>query len=68
MLPNRVYHCGPLTVHESLPVWQTVPRQFIRISMPSDAPWYEGYTENPLGIKPTGPIHPRREKQMGYRS
>jgi hypothetical protein len=50
-------HC----VHESVPMTQATPRQFVRLSMPSKAPWFDGYTTNPLGIKPTGPILSRRE-------
>lgn len=67
LMPHRVYKCSPMTVHESLPAGLDQARQFVRVSMPSAAPWYEGYTENPLGIKPTGPIHPRRVREMGYR-
>lgn len=33
-------------------------RTFVRLSMPNDAPWYNGYTKNPKGIKPTGVIIP----------
>jgi len=59
--PNTAYWCSPYCVHESMPQAQAVKRQFIRLSMPSDCPWHEGYTENPLGVMPTGPIHPRRK-------
>lgn len=65
--PGVVYHCGPMTVHEALPMAEDCRRSFVRISMPSNAPWYEGYTENPTGVRPTGPIHPRRVAQMAYR-
>ena len=58
--PNRLYWVDGLCVHESLPMLEDCDRQFIRLSMPSTAPWFEGYTENPKGIKPTGPILPRR--------
>ncbi len=58
---------GPKTVHESVTVPYEQPRQFVRVSMPSMAPWYEGYTVNPLGVLPTGPIMPRRSAQMGWR-
>lgn len=64
---GTVYHCNPLFLHQSVPLPWTVKRQFVRVSTPSTAPWYEGYTPNPLGIKPTGPILPRRTAQMGYR-
>lgn len=67
MEPGIVYHFGPLTVHESTPVREDTRRQFVRVSMPSNAPWYEGYTKNSLGVLPTGPVHAKREKQMGYR-
>lgn len=33
----------------------------------SDCPWYEGYTENPLGVRPTGSIHHGREEFLAYR-
>lgn len=68
MEANRVYWCGSLTVHETLAQPVDTARQFIRVSMPNDAPWYEGYTRNPLGVEPTGPIHPPRSAFMAYRS
>lgn len=58
---GRAYWVDGLCVHESLPQPVAVDRQFVRLSMPSTAPWFEGYTENPLGVKPTGPILPRRD-------
>jgi hypothetical protein len=63
-----VYQCGPFTIHESVPMRVETLRSFARLSMPSDSPWFEGYTPNPLGVKPTGPILPRRVAQMGYRA
>lgn len=45
-----------LMVHESYPAIEAVDRQFIRVSLPNNAPWFAGYTENPLGIKPCGKI------------
>jgi len=57
---GEVYWCDGLCVHESIPQPIPVKRQFVRLSLPSTAPWYEGYTENPLGVQPTGPILPRR--------
>lgn len=57
---NTAYWLWSDTIHEALPMPVETPRQFLRISMPSDAPWYEGYTPNPLGARPTGPIHPPR--------
>ena len=68
MLPGVVYWCGPLTVHESVAMSKPTRRQFVRLSMPSDAPWYRGYTENPLGIAPTGPIHEPRTVFMEHRA
>lgn len=64
---NQAYWLGPMTVHEVFPMEKTTERQFVRISMPSTAPWYEGYTENRNGIKPTGPIHPARTQFMQFR-
>lgn len=64
---GTVYQCGPLTVHEAIPMQEDTHRQFVRVSMPSNAPWYEGYTENPMGVMPTGPIHPRRAEFMAFR-
>lgn len=58
--PNMVYWVDGLCVHESMPQLEKVDRQFVRLSLPSEGPWFEGYTENPLGIKPTGEILPRR--------
>lgn len=58
---GQVYWVDGLCVHESLPQAADVKRQFVRLSMPSHGPWFEGYTESPIGIKPTGPILPRRE-------
>lgn len=67
MQPGEVWDCGHMLVHESIPHKTDVYRQFVRVSMPSNAPWYEGYTRNPKGIEPTGPIHPARTEFMGYR-
>lgn len=67
MLPNRVYWCNDLAVHESVPQSFDAPRQFIRLSMPSNAPWYEGYTRNPA-VAPTGPILPARTQFMSWRT
>lgn len=60
-LPEAVYWVDAYCVHESIPQVKQVARQFVRLSLPSTAAWFEGYTENPLGIKPTGPILPRRK-------
>jgi hypothetical protein len=64
---NRVYMCGPLTVHEAIPMRRAARRSFVRLSMPNDCPWYEGYSRNPLGIEPTGPVHSARTEFMAYR-
>jgi len=45
-----------LCVHQSFAPSVETKRQFVRISMPNNSPWFEGYTENPLGIKPSGEI------------
>lgn len=52
-----------LCVHESVEQKEDCERIFVRLSMPSAAPWFEGYTKNPLGILPTGKILPKREFQ-----
>ena len=66
MLAGRAYWCNPTALHETIEHEEETARQFIRISSPNNFPWYEGYTENPLGIAPTGNILPRREF-MDYR-
>lgn len=53
---GQVYWMDGLAVHESYAASHDVDRQFIRVSLPSASPWFEGYTENPLGIKPNGEI------------
>lgn len=58
---RTVYWVDGMCVHESVPMVDPVNRQFVRLSLPSDGPWFEGYTENPLGVKPSGEILPRRE-------
>ena len=58
---GEVYWVDGLCVHESIPMVEETARQFVRLSMPSKAPWFEGYTANPLGVMPTGPILPRRQ-------
>lgn len=68
LLAESVYWCGPTAVHEALPMTRATFRQFVRVSFPNDAPWYEGYTRSPFGIEPTGPVHPRREAEMAFRS
>lgn len=58
---NVAYWLDGLCVHESLPAPKAHDRQFVRLSMPSNAPWFEGYSINSKGIRPTGPILPPRE-------
>lgn len=67
MAANRAYWCGPSAVHESIIHAETTRRQFVRLSMPSTAPWFDGYTANPMGVLPTGPVLPARTKHMAYR-
>lgn len=64
--PNVVYAMDGDTVHRSLVHTEQEARQFVRLSMPSDAAWYEGYTRNPLGVEPTGPVLPERTAFMGW--
>lgn len=59
--PHTAYWFDGLCVHESITQSEPVARQFVRLSLPSNSPWFEGYTENPLGICPTGDILPRRQ-------
>lgn len=66
--PTEIWECGAFTLHESIPPDRECDRQFCRVSYPSDSPWYEGYTPNPLGTLPDGPIHPARAEFMSYRS
>lgn len=65
---NKVYWVDGLCVHESLPVETDQKRQFIRLSMPNKAPWFEGYTKNPAGVMPTGDILPARTEFMSHGS
>lgn len=62
-----LFFCNGLAVHESVARPFDMKRQFLRVSLPNSCPWYEGYTPNPLGILPTGPILPARAAQMSYR-
>jgi hypothetical protein len=68
LIADNVYECGALAVHEALRMATDVQRSFVRLSLPNDCPWYDGYTRNPLGVEPTGPIHFGREQFMAYRS
>jgi hypothetical protein len=65
MVPGIAYWCSPLCLHEAVPAREAGPRTFVRLSLPSKAPWFHGYTKNPL-VRPTGPILPSRA-EMGYR-
>lgn len=60
LYPGMAYGCGSLTVHESIPSPETCARQFLRLSLPSNAGWPASCTPNPLGIQPGGPILPAR--------
>jgi len=62
--PNKIYWLDGACVHESLPVKEKTKRQFIRLSMPSNGPWFEGYTKNPKGVLPAGEVLPKRTKFM----
>lgn len=62
--PNEVYWLSGLCVHESMPVENEVNRTFVRITMPNDKPWFDGFTLNPKGIKHEGKMMPRRTKFM----
>lgn len=67
LLGGRAYRLNATAIHESLRLGARVRRQFVRLSLPSEAPWYDGYTRNPLGVEPEGPIHPARTAFMGFR-
>lgn len=58
---EMLYWVDGLCVHESMPFEVPTERQFLRLSLPSCGPWFEGYTENPLGVLPTGPTLGVRE-------
>lgn len=68
LLAHRLYHLDPLCPHKTLPMPATGPRQFVRLSSHTTAPWFEGYTPNPLGVAPAGPILPARTAQMAHRT
>lgn len=67
MQPGVAYRCAPTAIHESLPMRTDTMRQLCRVSMPSDEAWFDGYTESPFGVKPTGEIRPMRSRQMAFR-
>ena len=62
--PGQVYWVDGACVHESMPVIETTERQFVRLSMPSNGPWFEGYTVNPTGILPSAETLPARTQFM----
>jgi len=68
MLAGHLYHVSPGCLHEAVPAREPQLRQFFRLSMPSDAAWFEGYTPSPVGVMPTGPILAARTLQMGWRA
>lgn len=57
-----LYWVDGLCIHESVPFEEATSRRFVRLSLPSEGPWFEGYTANPLGVLPTGPILGPREQ------
>jgi hypothetical protein len=65
---GHIYWVDGACVHESMPVVEQTKRQFVRLSMPSNGPWFEGYTENPTGITASNDILPSRDKFMRNRS
>lgn len=65
---NKIHWLSGTCVHESMQHKQSTKRQLIRLSMPSDAPWFDGYTVSPFGIKPTGPILPQRPQMTKQRT
>jgi hypothetical protein len=64
---RSVVHPHTATPPLAIPMRHDRKRSLVRLSMPSDCPWYEGYTRNPLGVEPTGPVHPARTEFMAYR-
>jgi hypothetical protein len=58
---NIAYWVDGLCVHESIKQDFNVNRTFVRLSNPSDAPWFEGYTRNPTGVEPSGKILGKRK-------
>ncbi len=61
---GEVYWVDGACIHESLPVTKKTDRQFVRLSMPSNGPWFEGYTKNPTGVLPAAEILPSRTRFM----
>ena len=57
---GQVYWVDGACIHESVPVSGPTARQFVRLSMPSNGPWFEGYTPNPTGVLPSHAVLPPR--------
>ena len=62
---NKVYWLGGLCVHESMPMKEDTKRTLIRLTMPNDNPWFDGFTLNSKGIKHEGIMLPMRTQFMG---
>lgn len=67
-LGQHLYWCSPFALHKAVPMWQDTHRQFIRVSMPSDAQHHREYTPNPTGVQPTGEPAPARTEHMSFRA
>lgn len=67
MRAGEAWWCASHCVHEARPVSQTGPRQFLRISLPSDAAFHWPYTPNITGVRPPTAPGPDRAAFMGYR-
>lgn len=64
---GEIYWLDGACVHESLPVSEPTQRQFVRLSLPSSGPWFEGYTKNPTGVLPSNDVLPEREEFMNLK-
>jgi hypothetical protein len=67
MQPQLAYWCSGMAVHESIVQPVDVHRQLVRLSMPNEDDWYEGYTPSPYGVRPSGKIVKGRSDFMAYR-
>lgn len=71
MRAGEAWWCASHCVHESQPMSQpmsqTGPRQFLRISLPSDAAFHWPYTPNIMGVQPPTAPGPDRALFMRYR-
>lgn len=61
----QVYWVDGACVHESMPVERDTDRQFVRLSMPSNGPWFANYTPNPEGIMPRASAEILDARQLG---